>query len=118
MKRILVADDDATIRALVRDMFGLRGYEVNAVADGQEALDFLDELGEVDLLHTDIEMPRLSGYSLIRGLTERGLEIPVMVCSSGFVRDAIDYAGTLIYLSKPFDVDTTLAEVERLIGAP
>src|SRR5688572_25573849 len=79
--RILVVDDDLAIRAALRDLLTLQGYDVDVAADGQAALERLAELPP-DLVITDLDMPRMSGMQLLAALHERNEELPAIVLTS------------------------------------
>ncbi|GAB4543652.1 MAG: hypothetical protein Tsb0020_55390 [Haliangiales bacterium] len=80
---MLVAEDSPMIRDLVASALRSHGVRVVEASDGREALERLDELSDVDLLITDIEMPRLDGLGLITALRARsGPRIPAIVVST------------------------------------
>lgn len=113
----LVADDDAAIRALVAAVLDSRGYRVLQAADGIEALDIARrEPGPIDLLITDVAMPRLCGWSLARRVHRSRPEI-ALVFMSGCVDDDdlrdVVHAGGLGFLDKPF----TLERLNRTVDA-
>jgi len=83
MARILIVDDDATIRLLLRTVFELAGYEVLEVGDGHEGMECY-RMASPDLIITDLLMPRKGGLDVIselrRGASEANL--PVGPCCS------------------------------------
>jgi len=82
VKTVVVADDSPVIRDLVAEALRSHGLRVIEAADGMEALQRVDENPEVDLVVTDVEMPRLDGIGLITGLRKRpGRRIPAVVVS-------------------------------------
>ncbi|MBI2373717.1 MAG: GAF domain-containing protein [Deltaproteobacteria bacterium] len=119
---ILVAEDEASVRrAVVRILEG-SGYRVLAAASGEEALDWCSkERGNIDLLLTDVVMPRMSG----RELAERiGAQCPKLrvVFMSGYTDDAIvrhgvDSGGTH-FISKPFTASELTRKVREALEAP
>ena len=115
---ILVVDDDDGVRELATDVLVDAGYEVLPAADGEEALRVLEEHPEIDLLFTDVVMPRVNGFTLARKAKARfpGLKI---VYASGYVSmvassDLRDYHGPL--LNKPYRPSQLLAEIRRALG--
>jgi PAS domain S-box-containing protein len=116
--RILLADDNPDMRDYVRRLLG-KEYEVEAVADGQAALDAARRR-RPDLLLTDVMMPRLDGFSLLKALrSDKQLrDVPVIVLSARAGEEAkvegLD-AGANDYLSKPFSARELLARVRANI---
>ncbi len=120
--RVLVVDDQITVRELQRSILETAGYEVGTARDGREALDALTGDAVVDLVVTDLQMPNLDGIGLleaIRADPERA-ELPVVVLTS--MGDEADrrkgaQAGADAYLVKrDFDQRALLDTVARLIG--
>jgi CheY-like chemotaxis protein len=84
VRKILVVDDDPSIRTLLRTIFELAGYEVAEAAHGRAALDLLQDLELPDLIVTDLMMPIMNGNELIRRLRSesRTASIPIVVVSA------------------------------------
>jgi len=82
-RRILVVDDSLTSRAMERSILEVAGYEVVAAADGAEAWDLLQE-GGADVVVSDIEMPRMDGFSLVEAIrsSSRFKDLPVILVTS------------------------------------
>ena len=76
--RVLIVDDDADLRDDLREVLARQGYETAAAADGQEALEKLESWFP-DVIVTDLMMPRLDGFELLRTLRQRGPVIPAIV---------------------------------------
>jgi DNA-binding response OmpR family regulator len=118
--RILVADDDPDIRALVAYRLERAGYEVVAAADGAEALRLAFE-SEPDLAVLDVMMPRIDGYGVTRGLREhaRTRDTPVILLTArvqeGDVARGFD-AGADDYIKKPFSPQELRARVQAVLG--
>ena len=117
MLKILIAEDDRDLRQLFSHVLIKNGYAVKGVCDGQEALDALD--GDYyDLIISDIMMPRVDGYSLVRQLRESGSNIPVLMITA---RDAFDdmrqgfLSGTDDYMVKPIDGEELLLRISALL---
>ncbi len=81
--RILIVDDSITTRTLEKTILDAHGYDVSMAVDGVEALNFLG-INEVDLVITDIQMPRMDGFTLVGELKkdQRLKELPVIIVSS------------------------------------
>jgi len=81
--RLLVVDDETSIREVTSAMLAEQGYEVLTAGDGQQALELLAQF-RPDLVITDLRMPRLSGYELLEIMHERFPRLPVIVVSGEF----------------------------------
>ena len=86
MFKILIAEDDRELRQLFQHVLTKNGYAVTGVSNGEEAMDAIDA-GYYDLIISDIMMPKMDGYQLVRALREAGLTIPVMMITA---KDAFD----------------------------
>ena len=120
MARILIADDDPDIRALVVYALADEGHEVSVAKDGREALDHV-EASPPDLMLLDIMMPELDGYDVLRALAERELieDVKVLVLTAkGSERDwKLGYdLGADRYMTKPFDPDELVATVIEMLA--
>ena len=112
-RRLLLVDDSVSVRKAVGQMLGRHGYQVTAVADGEEALEAL-RLGSFDAVLTDLEMPRLNGYELIEEIRRgpRGGELPIVVITTRAGGKHLDLArrlGATACFGKPFDQTALLA---------
>ena len=81
MFKILIAEDDRELRQLFQHVLLKNGYTVKGVADGQEALDALEK-DYYDLIISDIMMPNMDGYELVRSLRDAGDSIPVLMVTA------------------------------------
>lgn len=118
--RIMVVDDSASVRRFVTYALRASGLDVVTASDGQQALEKMSQTS-IDLLITDLNMPRLDGYSLVDTLRneEQDDTLPIIILSSLSDRDAIDRGldlGANAYLKKPFDEERVRDEVERQLG--
>lgn len=117
MFKILVVEDDAELRELFRQVLGRNGYQALGVSDGQKALEALDN-DYFDLIISDIMMPVMDGYELVRQLREAGINIPVMMITA---KDAFDdmrmgfLSGTDDYMVKPVNVNEMVLRVGALL---
>lgn len=125
MARILVAEDERDIAALIRFILEQDGHAVELAGDGREALEKLglepeSDVPQPDLLVLDVLMPLLDGLSVCRRLAARGLKppLPVLVITGrGEARaEAESVEGVSAALSKPFDPRTFRDQVARLLA--
>ena len=117
--RILVVDDDPSVRGLLTLQLELAGYDVDSVADGQSALDATTAL-RPDLVVLDLMMPRLSGWEVLERLRAGPdtRSTPVVVLSARDLPDDRHRArelGASSVLSKPHDEDVLLSTVAALL---
>ena len=111
--KVLVVDDDETIRATVTETLDMEGYPVRAASDGAEALQQVEAcLPRVVLL--DMRMPVMDGWGFAREIAERGLYTRIVVRSAA--ADARHWAREIRasgVLPKPFELDELISLVER-----
>jgi two-component system chemotaxis response regulator CheY len=119
--RILIVDDSLTIREVVRKVVGQAGLDINQcfeACDGREALDKLSR-DRFDLVIADLNMPRMDGLQMIRGVREcpatRGLPIVVLSAEGNddTIREAME-AGANGYVLKPFTPEALAAQLRPL----
>lgn len=117
MFSVLVCEDDKNIRRLMAEYLVRDGYTVIECADGAEALDKFGQ-SHIDLLITDIMMPRTDGFELVRELREAGFDTPVlMITARGAMEDkkAGFGCGADDYIVKPFDMEEMLLRAAALL---
>ncbi len=115
--KVLVVDDEASVREALRSALESGRYTVETACDGEEALKRFDE-SPPDLVLTDLAMPNLDGLGLLRKLHESSPAVPVIVITSSTdLTSAVEAmrAGAENYLAKPVDIDAVLMAVERAI---
>jgi two-component system response regulator MprA len=110
---VLVVEDEPAIREVVADLLQDEGYAVRQASDGLQAIDEL-EIDDVDVVLSDVRMPRLDGPSLARRLRRRGHAVPVVLMSA--VNVEVDLPGVR-FLPKPFDRDHLLHVIGSALGA-
>jgi len=118
---ILVVEDEEAIRNLARRVLEDAGYIVVTADDGVRGLETAERLKTLDLLLTDLTMPRLSGEDLAARLTQRRPGLPVLFMSGyGQDRLAADHVldPSIRLLAKPFGIDELLAAVREALGRP
>lgn len=117
MFKILVAEDDAELRQLFCRVLTRHGFQPIGAADGVEALQVL-ERDYIDLIVSDIMMPQLDGYALVRGLRDSGSTIPVLMITArdGFQDMQFGFlAGADDYLVKPINVNELVLRINALL---
>ncbi len=115
--KLLLAEDEKTLRDQLLDILERHGYTVDAAEDGARAL-ALGESELYDLAIIDIGLPRLSGMEVIRRLRDQGRDMPILILTArGDWQDKVEglSSGADDYLVKPFHVRELLARVEALI---
>jgi DNA-binding response OmpR family regulator len=116
---ILVADDEVLIRNLVTILLQRQGYVVLSASDGQEGLELSRKYpGTIDLVITDVKMPRLNGMDLCTHLLEERPGIKVIVMSGEDIGEIVSQNVNLPFLPKPFDGEALLARVRAILGDP
>ena len=120
-KTVLSVDDSASMRQLIKLTLGGAGYGVVEAADGEDALGKLRD-GPVDMVVTDVNMPRMDGISLIRELrkmsTFKGIPIVLLTTESDEERKReARAAGATGWITKPFKQDQLLGVVRKVLGA-
>jgi excisionase family DNA binding protein len=116
--RVLVVDDEATIRDLLSKTLALAEYDVDLAPDGRAALDRLRMI-PYDLLITDLKMPGVDGLTVIREARRLKADLPVIIIT-GFSNEASAIEavnlGVSGYLTKPFRVPRVLAAAAKALG--
>lgn len=117
MFRILIAEDDAELNQLFRHVLIKNGYTVKGVSNGKEALDALDR-EYFDLIISDIMMPVMDGYELVRALREAGNRVSVLMITAKVAFDDMRQGfllGTDDYMVKPVNVNEMVLRVGALL---
>jgi excisionase family DNA binding protein len=118
--RILVVDDESSIRDLLAKTLALAEYDVDTASDGRSALERL-RLYPYDLLIADLKMPGIDGLSVIREAKRLKGDLPVIIITGYSTETAAIEAvnlGVTGYLTKPFRVPQVLAAAAKAIGEP
>lgn len=114
---ILIAEDEVVIRNLVRHILQAEGHEILAAADGYEALELSRRYaGNIDLLITDVKMPRMDGLELIEKLVKERPNIRVMVMSGHLSEEVRGRQSGFAFLQKPFPPRAFLSKVKEVLG--
>jgi two-component system cell cycle response regulator DivK len=120
MRTVLVAEDNAVNRELLRELLETRGYTVLEACDGQEALHMIDQ-AQPDILLLDIGMPVLNGFAVVRKIRENPHldKLPVVAVTAYAMQDDREkilnskFDG---YLSKPINPRLLMEELDRLLS--
>jgi two-component system nitrogen regulation response regulator NtrX len=116
--RVLIVDDDAGVRKVLRRILGAEGYDVEEANDAFQALDALDA-NPPDAALLDIKMPGMDGLGLMDNLRQRGLEIPIVILTGHgdeFTSSECLEAGAAGYLTKPPDRADLLLAVRGAVA--
>jgi two-component system response regulator MprA len=116
-QRVLVVDDDRSVRESLRRSLEFNGYDVSLASDGAEALASIAGAAP-DALVIDVMMPRLDGIETTRALRTAGNDLPILVLTArDSVGDRVDGldAGADDYLTKPFALEELLARLRALL---
>jgi DNA-binding NtrC family response regulator len=115
LRRILVVDDQDSMRVLLQDMLEVIGYDVVLAEGGEQALSILE--GErFDLVLTDLNMPGMDGTALLRAVKARRSEIPVVIITgygTFHTEKRVMKEGADGYISKP----CTLSKIEKTLSS-
>jgi len=122
-KHILLAEDEAQTRFTLSLLLKNEGYRVTAVADGWDALQFIEEVSgseedSLDLLVLDVQMPRMTGLELLDKLHQRKLHLPALVITGYGNKEMVVELmrrGCADYLDKPFEPDDLLGRVFKVL---
>jgi DNA-binding NtrC family response regulator len=116
-KQVLVADDEPNLRRVLGALLNRDGYDVHLAENGEQALALLRE-HHVDLVITDLRMPKLDGMALLREVVRLDPGLPVlMLTAHGTVDNAVEALklGAFDYLTKPFDQAEVRAVVQKAL---
>ncbi len=117
MFNILVVEDDKNLRKLVTTYLQRNKYNTYEATNGEEALNVLDQ-SYIDLIVSDIMMPKMDGYELIKSLREAKYDVPILIITAkseiedkkeGFLLGADDY------MVKPIDIEEMLLRIQVLL---
>jgi two-component system, chemotaxis family, chemotaxis protein CheY len=119
-KTVMIVDDSASLRQVVRMALSGAGYQVMDAGDGQEALDKLNG-NKVHLVISDVNMPRMDGIAFVKTLKQkpeyRFLPVIMLTTEAGEARkDEGRAAGAKAWMIKPFQPAQMLAAVSKLVG--
>lgn len=115
--KILLVDDEARMRKLVKDFLVKKGYVILEAGDGEEALEVFYKNNDISLILLDVMMPKLDGFSVLRGIRKVS-KVPVIILTAkGEEEDELKgfELGVDEYISKPFSPKILSARVDALL---
>lgn len=115
--KILVVDDESRMRKLVKDFLSRNGYQIIEAENGEEAVDRFFEDKSIDLIITDVMMPKMDGWEVVKIIREYSKVPIIMLTAKGEERDELIgfELGVDEYISKPFSPKILVARVEALL---
>ena len=120
-KHILVVDDSKTIRNLVAFVLKAEGFRVSTAEDGLDAMEKLYSLEQVDLIVSDVNMPRMDGFTFIKNIRAQDAykDIPIIVLSTEGQEKDIQTGmalGANLYMVKPAQTEKMVRNIKMLLG--
>ena len=120
-KHIMIVDDSKTIRNLLAFVVKSEGFKVTTAEDGLDGLEKLYSMGTVNLIVSDINMPRMDGFTFIKTLREQDAykDIPIIVLSTeGKEQDIATgmSVGANLYMVKPAEPAKMVRNIKMLLG--
>ena len=120
-KHILIVDDSKTIRNLVAFIMKKEGFRVTMAEDGMDGLEKLYSADHIDLIISDINMPRMDGLTFIKTVREQAAyrDVPIVVLSTEGKEQDIQQGislGANLYMVKPAQPDKMMKNVRMLLG--
>ncbi len=115
---VLVVDDEARMRKLIKDFLAQKGYSVIEAPDGEEALKVFEERqNEINLILLDVMMPKLDGWSVLRQIRQVSKVPIIMLTARGEEQDELFgfELGVDEYIAKPFSPKILVARVEAIL---
>jgi two-component system, response regulator, stage 0 sporulation protein F len=117
MPRILVVDDESSIRLLYKEEMQDEGYEVDTASSGLEAIEKI-RASRPDLVTLDIKMVGMDGLEALAKIREFDLELPIILCTAyGSYRQDFGTWGSDVYVTKSANLEELKREVKRLLSA-
>jgi len=116
--KVLVADDDDHIRSLLMDTLSALGYKTLGAKNGDEALTLLDT-EKLDLVITDVKMPKINGLSLLRQIKNKNPLMPVLIITGynfAYTKDKAMGSGADGFLAKPFRIGKIEELMQKALG--
>ena len=115
--KILVVDDEARMRKLVKDFLSVKGFTVLEASNGEEAVDLFFEQKDIALIILDVMMPKMDGWETCRTIRKYSQVPIIMLTARSEERDALQgfNLGVDEYISKPFSPKILVARVEAIL---
>ena len=117
MKRILVIDDEPNVRTVLKMLLEDDGYEVETAENGEKGIAAFDQ-GELDLVISDLKMPRSDGLAVLKRVKESGRGVPlIMITAYGSIEKAVEAMknGASDFITKPFNKDVIRHVVHKML---
>lgn len=117
INHILLAEDDVNLSTVLADYLRSRDFQVTTAADGQEAWEMLSKK-HFDVLLTNISMPKMNGWQLIKAVRDSNQQLPIIIISAKTDREDIIRGyqlGCDDYLTKPFSMDILICKIEAIL---
>ena len=117
MAKVLIADDEARMRKLVRDFLVKAGYQVVEAADGEEAVETVFNDSKIDLILLDVMMPKMDGWEVLKTVRKYSKIPVIMLTAKSDERDELRgfELGVDEYVTKPFSPKVLVARVDALL---
>lgn len=119
MKTVLVVDDEPEQRLLMRDLLESEGYKIHEATNGQGGIDILRyTLKGADLILTDLDMPNVNGFELLKWCKQNKPDLPVIVVSGSILVETeteVLKLGAARFIRKPFDIPELLASIDKAL---
>ncbi len=115
--KVLMVDDEARMRKLVKDFLAIKGYKVIEAEDGEQAVDIFFKEKDIGLVILDVMMPKMDGWEVCRTL-RRYSQVPIIMLTARFEeRDELlgFELGVDEYISKPFSPKILVARIEAIL---
>ena len=115
--KVLVVDDEARMRKLVKDFLSVKGFTVLEAVDGEEAVDIFFEQKDIALILLDVMMPKMDGWEVVKTIRKYSQVPIIMLTARGEERDELQgfSLGVDEYISKPFSPKILVARVEAIL---
>ena len=115
--KILVVDDEARMRKLVKDFLSIKGYQVLEAGDGEEAVDLFFQQKDIALILLDVMMPKMDGWEVVKTIRKYSQVPIIMLTARGEESDELQgfNLGVDEYISKPFSPKILVARVEAIL---
>lgn len=120
-KHILVVDDSKTVRNLVAFILKSEGFKVTTAEDGLDGLEKLYSMQTVDLIISDVNMPRMDGFTFIKSVREQDAytDVPIIILSTEGQEKDIQAGmsfGANLYMVKPAQPEKMVRNIKMLLG--
>ncbi len=118
MQRVLIIDDDETVRDVLQSFLANKGFEVTLAVDGQSGIDCIKS-SSFDIILTDLIMPGINGIEILKKISTLNIKTPVLVITAfGTVQTAVEAMklGAFEYVTKPFNLDEIMIVINKALN--